>query len=124
MLWRLDRKVKRSVQADGRGSVCHNQKCSVPLLTQANSRTVLARAFHWQELLDTGRYASVTALADALQLDRSYARRILTLATLAPDIVDAIVRGDEPNGLSLERLTKGMPMGCETQRVRFGFHPR
>ncbi|MBI4606728.1 MAG: hypothetical protein HY721_32595 [Planctomycetes bacterium] len=50
-------------------------------------------------------------------------RRILTLATLAPDIVDvveAILAGREPSGLSLERLTKGMPMEWEEQRQAFG----
>lgn len=29
-------------------------------------------------------------------MDRSYVRRIVSLACLAPDIVDAIVRGKEP----------------------------
>ena len=83
--------------------------------------TALARAFHWQELLDSGRYASVTGLAEAMGVDRSYVGRIMRLALLAPDIVEAIVRGDEPSGLSLERLVKGMPMVWEEQRERFGF---
>jgi hypothetical protein len=50
-------------------------------------------------MIETGRFASVTALAQALGVDRSYVRRVLTLATLAPDIVEAIVRGREPSGL-------------------------
>ena len=33
----------------------------------------------------------------------------MRLALLAPDIVEAILRGQEPSGLSLERLVKGMP---------------
>jgi hypothetical protein len=60
-------------------------------------------------------------LAEALGVDRCYVRRILNLSRLAPDIVEAIVRGEEPSGLSLERLAKGVPMGWEEQRARLGF---
>ena len=81
----------------------------------------LARAFHWQKLIDAGRYASVTELARALDVDRSYVGRILRLALLAPDIVEAIVEGQEPSGLSLEKLVKGLPAVWEEQRERLGF---
>jgi hypothetical protein len=80
----------------------------------------LARAFAWQELLETGHYGSMTELAAALGVDRSYVRRILVLAMLAPDIVEAIVQGREPSGLSLERLAKGVPVGWEEQREKLG----
>ena len=53
-------------------------------------------------------------------LNRSYVGRIMRLTLLAPDIVEAIVEGREPNGLSLERLVKGMPVVWEEQRERFG----
>ena len=55
--------------------------------------TALARAIHWQELVDNRRYASITELAEALGVDRSYVRRLLSRACLAPDIVKAIVEG-------------------------------
>jgi hypothetical protein len=60
-------------------------------------------------------------LATALGVDRKYVARILSLATLAPDIVEAVLRGEEPSGVSLERLVKGLPMGWEEQRKRLGF---
>ena len=41
------------------------------------------------------------------------------VARLAPDIVEAIVDGREPSGLSLERLVKKMPTLWEQQRERF-----
>ena len=53
----------------------------------------LARAHRWQEMLDKGEAASLTDLADRLKLNRSYVRRILCLALLAPDIVEAILKG-------------------------------
>jgi hypothetical protein len=42
----------------------------------------------------------------------------MRLALLAPDIVESIVRGEEPSGLSLEKLTKGVPMQWKKQRER------
>ncbi len=80
--------------------------------------TALARAFHWQGLIDSGRYSSIAELAEALGVDRCYVRRILNLATLAPDIVEAIVTGREPSGLSLERLAQGFPLAWDEQRER------
>ncbi len=66
----------------------------------------------------------MTELAEALDVDRSYVGRIMRLALLAPDIVEAIVRGDESSGLSLERLAKGLPMLWAEQRERFEFTVR
>lgn len=79
----------------------------------------LARAHHWQELIDSGQYASITELAEALKLDRSYVGRILRLTLLAPDIVEAILRGDEPSGLSLAELVGEIPMLWAEQREEF-----
>ena len=89
--------------------------------TQEPLLTALARAFHWQDLVDAGKYASISDLARALGLDRSYVSRIMRLALLAPEIVEAIVEGREPSGLSLERLVKGMPVVWAEQRERLGF---
>ncbi len=86
--------------------------------------TTLARAFHWQELVDGEKYASMSGLAEALGLDRSYVSRIMRLTLLAPDIVEAIVDGREPSGMSLERLVKGIPAVWGEQRERFVFPGR
>lgn len=44
------------------------------------------------------------------------------MTLLAPDIVEAIVEGREPSGLSLEKLVKRMPVVWAEQREGFGFH--
>ena len=80
--------------------------------------TALARAYRWQKMLESGEYASLSELAERLGVDRSYLRRILQLASLAPDIVEAIVDGSEPSGVSLEQLTKGLPLRWAEQRIR------
>ena len=52
-------------------------------------------------------------------MDRTYVGRVLRLTSLAPDIVEAILRGDEPNVLSLRKLQKDLPVCWEEQRERW-----
>jgi hypothetical protein len=67
--------------------------------------------------IESGRYASVTALAQNLGINRSYVRRILGLAMLAPNIIEAIVWGQEPTGLSLDRLLGTVEVMWTRQRA-------
>ena len=76
----------------------------------------LARAHRWQRMLDDGRYASVSELAAAEQLDRGYLGRILMLTLLAPDIVEAILDGRQPAELGVHVLRQGFPMEWGEQR--------
>jgi hypothetical protein len=59
---------------------------------------VLARAWRWQRMLDEGVYATVSEIGDAENISKSYVSRILRLALLAPDIVDAIPCGKNGSG--------------------------
>ena len=81
----------------------------------------LARAHRWQKLLDEGKFQSVSDLAREIGLDVSFAARLLRLTLLAPDIIDAILMGEEPSGLSLTILTKQLPSDWERQREALGF---
>ena len=72
--------------------------------------TALARAYLWQEQIESGRYAGFEDLAAANGVDRTYVGRILRLTSLAPEIVEAILNGDEPDGLSLRQLQKELPV--------------
>lgn len=56
-----------------------------------------------------------------VDVDNSYVARILKLTTLAPDIIEAILNGEEPAGLSLAKLTRTFPVDCEEQWAMFGF---
>jgi len=82
----------------------------------------IARAHRWQKLLDEGKFKSVSDLAREIGLDPSFAARLLRLTLLAPDIVEAILMGEEPSGLSLTKLTKRLPLDWERQRKLLGFH--
>jgi hypothetical protein len=83
----------------------------------------IARAHRWKELVESGRYTSVAEMAAAMGMDASYVARILRLSLLAPDIVESILRGDEPSGLSLARLLDIPPYWTE-QRKKWEFPPR
>ncbi len=80
----------------------------------------LARAHQWRDGLESGRYASISELARDLDVHRTYVGRVLRLALLAPDIVMAILRGDEPSGLSFRKLQK-IPFAWSEQRSTFCF---
>ena len=81
----------------------------------------LARASSWAEVLESGEVKSISDLAMNLDVDNSYVARILKLSTLAPDIVEAILNGEEPTGLSLAKLAKTFPTDWDEQRTMFGF---
>ena len=78
----------------------------------------LARAWRWQRMLDEGVYASVSEIGDAENISKSYVSRILRLALLAPDIVEAILAGRTDQALMLEQLERPLPASWEEQRAR------
>lgn len=80
----------------------------------------LARAWQWQEELESGKYSGVEELARAKKVDRSYAGRLLKLTSLSPEIVEAVLAGEEPEDLSLRQLRRGIPLSWEEQRVELG----
>ena len=69
----------------------------------------LARAHRWAELLESGRFGSASAIAAAQDVDPSYVARIMRLCLLAPDIVQSILDGTAPDGVSLEKLYRMPP---------------
>ncbi len=84
----------------------------------------LGRAFCWAQAIESGEFQSVADLARSLDVDNSYVVRILKLTTLAPDIIEAILNGEEPTGLSLAKMTRTFPMDWEQQRALFSFVSR
>lgn len=79
----------------------------------------LGKAFHWQRLLDEGRYATVRELALALRLDPGWAAEVLRMTLLAPDIVEAILEGRQPRHLTLQAMRgrqQSLPRDWEAQR--------
>ena len=94
-----------------------------PSDVQAAVVQALGRASSWAEAIESGEVHSISDLARNLDVDNSYVARILKLTTLAPDIIEAILHGEEPSGLSLAQLIRTFPMDWERQRALFGFTP-
>jgi hypothetical protein len=69
-------------------------------------------------MLDDGVYASVSDIGDPENISKSYVSRILRLALLAPDIVEAILAGETDQGMMLEQFERPLPVTWEEQRVR------
>jgi hypothetical protein len=69
----------------------------------------LARAFRYQKLLDEGRYASISEMAAAEQIERGYLGSLLRLTLLAPDVVERILDGRARPGFGLPDLLKPFP---------------
>ena len=69
----------------------------------------IARAYRWQRLLEIGECGSITELAAAEKIDRSYLCRVLRLTLLAPEFVEAIPDGRQVEAVTLPALMKGSP---------------
>ncbi len=86
----------------------------------------LARAFRWRRMLEQGRYASIREIAAAENAERTFVARVVALSLLAPDIVEAVLEGHEPAGLTLASFRHGLPTAWEAQRAAlagFSSHP-
>ncbi len=83
---------------------------------------VVAKAHAWFGRLRSGKTLSVQAIATEEKVDRSYARRVVYLAFLAPDIVQRILKGDHPPTLNATRLIRmtPLPLAWAEQRELLG----
>jgi hypothetical protein len=80
----------------------------------------LARAHQWRKMLLSGEAASIDALAQRFNLDRGHVGLTLNLASLSPTLARAVIRGEQPPGLSLNRLLRGeIPLSWRDQEAAF-----
>src|SRR5467141_3133919 len=78
----------------------HSSRCD-PALIKA-----IARGRAWFEELATGRARSLQELAKRDGISRRYIRRLISLAFLSPQLVEAILQGRQPVELTTTRLTE------------------
>lgn len=105
---------------NGRKRIYYPELPDEQLKINESLATDIARAYRWQELLDSGEFDSPEALAEALNVNVSYVRRFLRLALLAPPIVEAIMAGKAPRTLSLTKLDTTLPFSWQEQLKLFG----
>ena len=99
----------RKVVVSPNGSVLPTALRHVTTNADPSLLKALGRAFRWKRLLDDGTYASVSDIARAEKLDRTYVGDVLRLTLLAPWVVEAIVEGRQPEGLGPRHLLQPFP---------------
>jgi hypothetical protein len=77
----------------------------------------LARGFRWRKLLDAGEFSTIEEIAKAENINSSYVSRVLRMTLLAPEIVEAILQGRQPAGLTMARAMQ--PFLLEWKRQSF-----
>ena len=84
---------------------------------------LVARAYELRTGLQNGSIPSIKAFAKAHSIDHADAKRLLPLGYLAPDIVDAIINGQQPSHLTARDLKSSytLPLLWSEQRVKLGF---
>ncbi len=92
-----------------------------PIRAEARTKLLaaIARARRWLDDLISGRAASIEAIAVREGVSERSTRMALSLAFLAPDIVQATVDATLPRGFGVSRLT-GMPASWAEQRKLLG----
>jgi site-specific DNA recombinase len=101
--------------------VIEGNRAQAPRADSALLKAV-ARARQWSENLLFGRARSVTEIADREGVADRYVRRLMRLAFLAPEIVEAIVAGNQPPALTAEALAErvDLPLLWTAQKQAVG----
>ena len=105
------------------------RKVVVPAATSSDSApehhapilTALSRAFHWQRLLDEGIVKSGSDIARQEGLNPTTVWEVLRLTLLSPEIILALLAGQQPKTLTLAWLKNHeLPADWDAQREVFG----
>ena len=72
-------------------------------------------------MLESGEFATIAELAEREGIAPSYVTRVLRLALLAPDIVEAILDGKHGQEVALARLLESHPTERSAQNYENHF---
>lgn len=78
--------------------------------------TAIAKARQWVDEPTSGRVVDINKLADREGCSERNIRRALSLAFLAPDIVQAAIDGELPPDLVMTRISSDLPLSWSAQR--------
>ncbi len=96
-----------------------------PIRAEARSKLLagIARARSWLDEIMSGTVSDIESIAVRETISARAARMTLSLAFLAPDIVEAAADGILPRGFGLSRLTD-LPLSWAEQRHKLGLPAR
>jgi hypothetical protein len=80
------------------------------------NQAIVALAICLRRVLESDWFAPTADLAKAERIDLAYISHVLQLTLLAPDIVEAILDGRQPEGITLPGLMEPFPVEWAAQR--------
>ena len=115
--------VSEELKYDGCKTVIHQPEAEPAELdpeTMSPLQKAVIQGFQYRDMLESGKVATVSELAQKVKQERAFLFRALSLVNLSPDIIEAILNGKEPSSLTLSKLRKGFPEDWTEQRKQFG----
>ena len=84
-------------------------------------QNALHKGLKWNQELVSGRVDTMKELAAKEGVTQRYLSHLVRMAWLSPEIMQAIIRGQVPATLSLDKLKKGFPLDWDEQWRKLGF---
>lgn len=108
----------RIVKRGGRKEMHLPDSAAQPRRMDNSLVKALARALRWKRMLESGEFASISELAEREGIAFTYMARLMRLSLLDPEIVDAIMDGHQPEGITLANLMDPFPLDWKEQRIQ------
>ncbi|PWR02394.1 hypothetical protein DKT77_12745 [Meridianimarinicoccus roseus] len=105
----------RTVKRGGRREMQMPDGAMQPRRTDSTLVKALARAFRWKRMLESGEFATIAELAEREGIAFTYMARVLRLTLLAPNIVEAILDGNQRSDVTLKGLMEPFPLEWRSQ---------
>jgi DNA invertase Pin-like site-specific DNA recombinase len=83
----------------------------------ASLTRAIALSRQWADEIVNGEFSNLEGVASSAGLNRRYAMRILQCAALSPALTEIILEGRQPVDLSVDRLTRNLPLDWNEQRL-------
>lgn len=68
-------------------------------------------------MLETGDFSAIQEIAEAEHINPSYVSRVLRMTLLAPEMVEAIMEGGQPERLTMARAMQPFPVEWNRQHT-------
>ena len=101
--------------------ICDEYASKPSSTTTLALNNALKKGLAWNQLLITGQALNLKMLAKQEHVTHRYVSRLIKMAFLSPDIMEAIIKGNIPPTLSVDRLREDVPFDWEEQRQKYGF---
>ncbi|MGE3769503.1 MAG: recombinase family protein [Bdellovibrionales bacterium] len=86
-----------------------------------NMMKAIVRGHEFADTLEKEPDLTIMLLAKREMLDHGYVAKAIRMTQLAPDIIEAILNGRQPQAMTLSELMRPFPDGWNDQRKHFGF---